>query len=278
MTKLEAAALANPGREREFNEDRVWAQVYAASEQEPIGLFIVCDGIGGHMGGEVASHWAVEAIKHELADLFYKPDPRATVQLPKEELDAILEGDDPTRLSDARKIEARIVQAIRKANQVVYDYAQQKPKKAADAGTTVTMAVVNGSRAIIANVGDSRTYLIRDGVLRRITKDHSLVASLVASGKIQPEEVYSHPQRNLIFRSLGQKRNVEVDTYWEVLNSGDTMLLCSDGLWEMVQDENIMAKLIKKSNTPDQACQMLVEAANTAGGEDNIGVVVVRVI
>jgi protein phosphatase len=118
---------------------------------------------------------------------------------------------------------------------------------------------------------------MRDGVLRRITKDHSLVASLVASGKIQPEEVFTHPQRNLIFRSLGQKRSLEVDTYWEALRTGDIMLLCSDGLWEMVQDEKIMAELIKEANTPDQACQMLVDAANTAGGEDNIGVVVAKV-
>jgi protein phosphatase len=277
MTKLEAATKTDPGRERKMNEDRVWAQIYAASGEEPIGLFIVCDGIGGHLGGEVASHWAVEAIKHELADLLYTQDPRATVQLPKDELDAILEGEDPTRLSEARKAENRIIQAIRKANQVVFDYARQRPQKAADAGTTVTMAIVSGNRAVIANVGDSRTYLLRDGSMRRVTRDHSLVASLVESGKIQPEEVYTHPQRNLIFRSLGQKRTVEVDTYWEILKPGDSMLLCSDGLWEMVQDEKIMAKLINEADSPGQACQNLVEAANTAGGEDNIGVVVVKV-
>lgn len=277
MFQLEAATKTDPGRERQLNEDRVWAQVYSPSEGEPVGLFIVCDGIGGHMGGECASHWAVEAVKHELANMFCPPDPRETVHLPKEELEASLQGIDLTRQSSIKKVENLVVQAVEKANQVVNKYAHEKPERAADAGTTITMAVILGSRVVIANVGDSRTYLLRNDQLRQITEDHSLVATLVASGHIKPEEVYVHPQRNLIYRSLGYKREVQPDTFWEVLNKGDYLLLCSDGLWEMVQDNQVMARIIVGADTPAQACEQLVKAANTAGGEDNIGVVVVKV-
>jgi protein phosphatase len=277
MIKLEAATSTDPGQERQINEDNVWAQVYVPSEGEPIGLFVVCDGVGGHMGGECASHWAVETIKRELAYLFCPPDPRKTVLLSQAEIEASSPEDMVTRFSVTRKIEAEVVKAVEKANQVVYNYAQNKPQEAAEAGTTISMAVVSGNRVVIANVGDSRTYLLRDDQLRQITQDHSLVASLVASGQIEPEEIFVHPQRNLIYRSLGYKKEVEVDTFWEMLRPGDYLLLCSDGLWEMVQDERLMARLITDADTSSQACTKLVEAANMAGGEDNIGVVVAKV-
>jgi serine/threonine protein phosphatase PrpC len=277
MIKLEVATLTDPGRERKMNEDRVWAQSFTASEGEPIGLFIVCDGMGGHLGGEVASHWAVEAIKTDMAGLFSLRDPRATVRLSEAELNASLQGDEMTKQSVGNKIENQVRTAIQKANQVVYKYSQEKPKEAAEAGTTVTMAVVLGRRVIIANVGDSRTYLLRDGKLRQITKDHSLVASLVESGQIKPEDIYIHPQRNMIFRCLGQKRQVQIDTFWETLQPGDYLLLCSDGLWEMVRDEAVLERLIESTCAPEQACRVLVDAANMAGGEDNIGVVLVKV-
>jgi len=276
MIKLEAVALTDPGKERQVNEDRVWAQVYEASEGETVGLFIVCDGIGGHLGGECASHWAVETVKHELQKLFCPPDPRATVHLSKEELESWLHTGQTTHLSQIRKIEDRVREAIEKANRVVYEYAQQKPDQAADAGTTISMALVTGSRTIVANVGDSRTYLLRGDRMRQITKDHSLVASLVASKQIKPEEIFNHPQRNLIFRSLGNKKEVQVDTFIETLKEGDYLLLCTDGLWEMVQDEKIIARIIKESNTLEEAGQQLLEAANTAGGEDNIGLVIAK--
>jgi protein phosphatase len=274
---LEAKALTDPGRERDMNEDRAWAQVFEASEGSPMGLFIVCDGMGGHLGGEVASHWAVEAIKVELADLFCQKDPRATVRLSDSEIQAIVEGSDSTRMSPGIRVESLIRKAIQKANQVVLDYAQKRPEKAAEAGATLTMAVVIGRRTVIANVGDSRTYLLRDHKLRQITQDHSLVASLVASGQIKPEEVFSHPQRNMIYRSLGQKRQIQIDTYGEVLEPGDYLLLCSDGLWEMVHDEDLMVRLIESANSLDSACKKLVDAANKAGGEDNISVVLAHV-
>jgi protein phosphatase len=277
MLKLDAAALYDVGKKRTVNEDRAWSQIYMASEGEPVGLFIVCDGIGGQMGGDCASQWAQETIKRELRDIFCPFDPRGTKELSRAELDAALRGKSSTRLSSARKLERQLRRAVERANLVVYEYAHQRPEKASDAGTTITLALVSGTRAVIANVGDSRTYILRDGRLRQITQDHSLVANMVASGQIKPEEVFTHPQRNLIYRSLGYKAELHVDTFMQMLQTGDYLLLCSDGLWEMVQDEQRMAQIILESSSTEQACRLLVNAANDAGGEDNIGVVVVKI-
>jgi serine/threonine protein phosphatase PrpC len=277
MMTMEAATATDPGRERGDNQDRVWAQVYQPSEGEPVGLFIVCDGIGGHLGGECASHWAVEAVKREMEDIFAPKDPRGTVALPKEELETSSEKIVVTRVSGIRKIEKLVRQAVQRANQVVYEYAQQKPDEAGNAGTTITLALVVGNRGVIGNVGDSRTYLIRNNNLQQITKDHSLVATMVANHQISPSEIYTHPQRNLIYRSLGLKSEVDADTFIQIFKPGDQLLLCSDGLWEMVPDDQVMVQLVMKAATPQEACRQLVEAANQAGGKDNIGVVVVRI-
>lgn len=274
MLKLEAGAATDAGLERIENQDHVWAQIYQTSSEEPIGLFIVCDGVGGHHGGKFASHWAVEALKAEFDDLFCPGDPRKTVSLSNNDPNHDQGLNEITQVSELRKLENSVRLAVQQANQVVYEYALQKPDLAADAGTTITMAVVVGNKAVIANVGDSRTYLLRDGDLRQITQDHSLVATLVASGQILPEDVFTHPQRNLIFRSLGQKNEIQVDTFIELLQRGDQLLLCSDGLWEMVQDEKILIQHMLGADTPQAACQSLVEAANRFGGQDNIGVVI----
>jgi serine/threonine protein phosphatase PrpC len=278
MINLLAASLTDTGLLRNENEDTAWAQVYSAANHEPIGLFVVCDGMGGHMGGRYASYWAVEAIKREFSDLFVaNKDPRATVVLSDEDLESVRAGKLVVPQPKAPDLEALTKSAIQKANQVVYNYAKHKPAQAANAGTTITMVAVRGNRAVISNVGDSRTYLLRNHELIQVTWDHSLVASLVAEGQIMPNDIYTHPQRNVIYRFLGQKGLIQPDVYQRTLKAGDHLLLCSDGLWEMVRDDQTIVQIIQDSHSPQRACEDLIEEANIAGGEDNIGVVVVRV-
>lgn len=274
---LRAEGMKDRGRVREINEDEVFVKVVQATGEEPVGLFIVCDGIGGHAGGEFASEWAVKTIREELQDLFEAPDRRKTVKLEPEEIEAIAAGRGAaTRKLDETMMEDRLRRAIQRANEVVRSIARAKPQEAGDTGTTVTMAVVKGDEAYIANVGDSRTYLLREGQLKPITQDHSVVASLVKAGMIRPEELYTHPQRNLIYRSLGEKPEVEVDTFRLGLQPGDRLLLCSDGLWEMVRDPQLTV-IMDKAPSPKEACKRLIDAANANGGEDNISAVVVWV-
>lgn len=277
MVKLKAGSLTHAGMIRAENEDSVWSQVFAPPKQQPSGLFIVCDGMGGHMGGKYASYWAVEAIKSEFGELLATKDPRATLVLTAEDVKAVQEGNYVPPAPVETDLEKITRSAIQKANKVVFDYSRHKPKQAANAGTTIAMVALRGKKAIFANVGDSRGYLLREHELIQVTHDHSLVASLVTEGQILPEEIYTHPRRNMIFRFLGQKGLVQVDVFEKELKSGDCLLLCSDGLWEMVHEEKILVDLIENAEDPQAACQKLVDAANAAGGEDNIGVVVVQI-
>ena len=277
MVSLTAACLTDAGRVREENEDSVWSQVYTALNRPPVGLFMVCDGMGGHMGGKYASYWAVETVKLEFGELFSTKDPRATLVLKEADIEAVRRGTFVSPVPVEVNLESLSQSAIQKANSVVYDYARHKPNQAANAGTTITMLAARGDQAVITNVGDSRAYLIRNHELTQITRDHSLVANLVAEGHILPEDIYSHPQRNMIYRFLGQKGPAQVDVFRETLLPGDSVLLCTDGLWEMVKSKRKLLTLIEKAADAQEACQKLVEVANEAGGEDNISVVMIRV-
>ncbi len=145
---LTAAALSDPGRGRKVNEDRAWAQVFDASEGVPVGLFAVCDGMGGHLAGECASQWALESIKRSLADYFCARDPRATVRLSPEEIDALAGGASATRRLEETQAEKRVREAVEEANRVVFQYARHKPEEAGDAGTeqVIGSAVVRRRR------------------------------------------------------------------------------------------------------------------------------------
>jgi len=277
MIKLRAGERTDVGRLRTENEDSVWAQVLDQPGYAPIGLFIVCDGMGGHMGGKYASYWAVEAIKSEFRALLEAGDPRATLVLRSEDLKAIRAGTYQTPQPIETDLEKLTLSAIQKANEVVFNYAKHKPRQAANAGTTAAVAVVRGEKAVVANVGDSRSYLLRNRKLAQISSDHSLVATLAAEGKISPEEIFTHPHRNIIYRFLGNKKAVEVDIFHLKLQAGDQLLLCSDGLWETVQSDEKKIELILKSPSTQAACDALVEAANEAGGEDNISAVLVKI-
>ena len=278
MVSLNAACMTDAGRIREENEDCVWSQVFTALNQPPAGLFLVCDGMGGHMGGKFASYWAVETVKLEFSELFSTKDPRATVVLSEADIEAVRQGTFVSPVPVEADLESLAVSSIQKANSVVYEYACHKPNQAANAGTTITMLAVRGDQAVFSNVGDSRAYLLRNHEMVQITRDHSLVANLVTEGQIMPDEIYTHPQRNMIYRFLGQKGPAQVDIFHETLQPGDFVLLCSDGLWEMVRSSRRMMKFIQEADDPQSACQKLVEAANKAGGEDNISVVVIQVL
>jgi serine/threonine protein phosphatase PrpC len=273
---LSVAGLTDAGRERELNEDRFYYKLVQASDEGPLGLFVVADGMGGHLAGEVASQWAVQTLKRELAPLFRPQDPSATRRLDAEALAAV--GSGVTVRLEETDVARLLEHAVERANQVLLGYARTHPEEAGDMGSTLTLAVVEDDRTTVANVGDSRAYLWRDGQLRQLTEDHSVAGALLAQGKITPEEVPEHPHRHILYRCLGLKPNVEVDINPAVaLHPGDTLLLCSDGLWDMVYPVERLAAFLGSGDAPLAVCRRLVDAANEAGGADNITVVLVRV-
>lgn len=169
----------------------------------------------------------------------------------------------------------RLREAVKQCSRDVVAYGLAH-KEARGLGSTVTAALVIEEQAFVANVGDSRTYLYRGGALQRLTRDHSLVERLVEAGQIQPEDVYDHPSRNLVYRSLGAGHaEVDVDIFVVTLQAGDALLLCSDGLWEMVHDPE-MTSILSEVEDPTAAADVLIERANQNGGEDNITAVLVR--
>jgi serine/threonine protein phosphatase PrpC len=293
--RLQAAGLTDRGRRRDVNEDAVYEIVVENPSGDAMGLLIVADGIGGRLAGEVASYWAVETIKNSLADLYGLTDPRETAQFSTAEInDALAAQNDPRetarlkrdQILDAQNVDwteqtyfaNRVRAAINRANSVVREYASQKLEGAAEIGTTISVAVVFGTDGLVANVGDSRTYLLRQGQLRQITRDHSYVQRLIDNEYIKEEERYTHPHRHLIYRSLGTKEQVETDIFSISLLPGDFLLLCTDGLWEMIQHPSEIIRIIQQAPSVEKACEGLVAAANAAGGQDNIGVVLAQAL
>jgi protein phosphatase len=241
-----------------------------------LGLFIVADGMGGHLAGEVASYWTVGTLKRELAPLFRPQDPSVTRRLDAEALAAV--GSGVTVRLEETELSRLLNHAIERANQVLLGYARQYPERAGDMGSTLTLAVVEGNRATVAHVGDSRAYLWREGRLRQLTEDHSVPGALLKQGRITLAEAHEHPHRHILYRCLGLKPNIDVDIYPSVaLRPNDALLLCSDGLWDMVYPVEELAAPLDSEAEPSSICRRLVDAAKEAGGEDNISVVLVRV-
>ena len=226
-------AATDPGRKRRRNED-------AYVEQPP--LFAVADGMGGAQAGEVASRLAAAALVDEG--------------------DATSGGDPEKRLGAL----------IQVANRRIYQRSSEDAA-VSGMGTTITAALVEDAVVSFGHVGDSRAYLIRNGTLDQLTDDHSLVAELLRSGKLSPEEAESHPQRSVITRVLGTDPDVDVDTFSIGACPGDIFLLCSDGLTSMVDDEAILQIVEENRSDLDAAARALIARANRAGGEDNITVV-----
>lgn len=278
MIRLQIAAWSDVGQERELNEDRVFYQVLELSDADPVGVCIVADGMGGQVGGEVASHWAVETLKRELADLFMPSDPRQTLQINGAGARAMIaEAGGKVRPSDTFLIN-RLRTAVERANQAVRSYTFHRPQEAMGAGSTVTMALLMGRRAYVANVGDSRTYMLRQGQIVQLTRDHSVVAELIAAGRISVQESFNHSRSGMITRCLGCLDYIEVDIEPYVLEADDVLLLCSDGLWTMVRDPLEMAQIITAAPSLEVAAAHLIDAANRAGGHDNISVGLVQLL
>lgn len=273
---LSVAGLTDVGRQRELNEDRFYYKVVQSSDEGPLALLVVADGMGGHLAGEVASQWAVGTLKRELAPLFRPQDPSVTRRLDAEALVEV--GSGATVRLEETDLARLLEHAVARANQVLLGYARKHSEEAGDMGSTLTLAVVEDGRATVAHVGDSRAYLWRQGRLRRLTEDHSVPGALLKQGRIGPEEARDHPHRHILYRCLGLTPKLEVDLYPSLLlEAGDVLLLCSDGLWDMVHPEEKLAGYLASEAGPQAICRCLVAAANEAGGEDNITVLLARV-
>jgi len=252
---LRIGTALDPGIERKLrpNEDTlsVTRHVIPFASPKPFVLLIVADGMGGQGHGQEASRLAVQSLTESVSGSLCSK--QATSQ---------------TFLSVLKA-------GVQSANRVVY---QRNREQRTEMGTTMTAALIVDTTAYAAHVGDSRCYLYREpGGLSQITHDHSLVAALVEAGVIQPEDIYTHPRRNLIYRCLGEKASVEVDACAVPLVAGDILLFCSDGLWEMVRDQQIAAILTTPMPHPSMTAHALVQAALAGGGEDNVSVIVANV-
>ncbi len=254
---LQVGADLDPGlrRKHDPNEDTLFVThgtiPSVSSVPTPFALFVVADGMGGHAHGQEASRLAVDTLARSVCGFLSGQQRRP---------DAFLPG---------------LIEGVRAANQAVY---QRNQGQRDNMGTTMTAALVIDATAYVAHVGDSRCYLYRPSAgLSQITHDHSIVAALVDVNVIQPDDIYTHPMRNLIYRSLGEKATVEVDGSTVPLAAGDILLLCSDGLWEMVRGSQIAAILSEPASDPSRTAHALIEAALAGGGEDNVSAIVVQV-
>jgi serine/threonine protein phosphatase PrpC len=256
--RLQVGQASDAGKVRELDEDSVFSLalsgIYESQIETTVGLFIVADGIGGHEGGEVASKLATQTIAQQILQDVIWP---------------ILRGE--TLLEET--LSGHIAQAVQTANRLIFELRRERDN---DMGTTLTMALVVNGLALIGNVGDSRTYVWGPDGLQQVTEDHSLIAALIAAGQEPAEAIYTHPQRNLITRSLGDRSQVEVDLFRLELEPGFKLILCCDGVWEMIRNQGIEDVMLQEDH-PQRAADKIVEWSNNAGGEDNISVVVVAV-
>jgi PPM family protein phosphatase len=271
--RVQAFGLTDRGVRRPQNQDSVLCTTLVA-EERPIGLYAVADGMGGQSAGDIASRLAIETIQSELGQ-YLERTVGAGVLDSSEAVTVRL--DDPPSMGDNPNLSMVDVLAgtMQLCNQRIREYGQTHVD-AVGLGSTLTVVMLAGKLALIGNIGDSRTYMIRDGAIRSLTEDHSLVGSLVRQGVISENDVYNHPQRNLIYNALGTRADASPDISMQRLQEGDILVLCSDGLWEMVRDEDIRA-VATAMDDPEEAAMTLVDQANASGGVDNISVIIIRV-
>jgi PPM family protein phosphatase len=242
------------GKQRDHNEDTLLSYNCVLSDGEsgiPFGLFMVADGMGGHMHGEIASGAAARALGDYLMKRLYPS----------------LMGLDPEPQSES--LQEIMEMAVREAQQAVL-------RRAPGGGTTLTAALIVGEQVTIAHVGDSRAYfLYPDGRMQAMTLDHSLVRRLVDLGQLTEEQARVYPQKNVLYRALGQTEPFRPDIHTHLLPHPGYLLICSDGLWGSVSDTE-MFNIITSAPNPSVACSKLVDAANAAGGPDNISAIIVQ--
>lgn len=235
--RFEWATATDTGLVRDQNEDTVWPSPGSGSADEAM-IVAVADGMGGHAGGEIASRTAIET---------------------------------------ASAVGGNPLVRIQAANLAVLDAAARRPRLSG-MGTTLTVVLLDPAKpAELAHVGDSRAYLYRDGNLERLTEDHSYVAEMIAAGRMTPEEAETHPYRSVVTRAVGLEPTVDVDTLAFDLVSGNRILLCSDGITNMI-DEAAITAILGAGHDAVATADSLVDAANRAGGVDNVSVVVVDVV
>lgn len=237
-------AKSDIGKAREMNQDSYYV---SDIEKDKIKLFILADGMGGYKGGEIASSLAVNSVKEYIFNNFkkYKKDREEILKL--------------------------INNAIEHANTVVYEKAQSDTELN-EMGTTLDVCIIYNNKAFIGHVGDSRVYRIRKCFMRKITTDHSYVEKLLKEGTITKEEAYNHPKKNMLMKALGCRSLVEPDLICKGFLKDDILLMCSDGLTNMLRESEIYNVLLKNPNNPEEA---LIKAANELGGYDNITTIII---
>lgn len=239
---MESYCQTDVGLKRDNNQDFVYASDHSVGALG--GLWIVADGMGGHAAGDFASRLCVETMIDSITSC------------KKEGAVAVLS------------------EAIFAANRAVREKAASNPEFEG-MGTTLVAATLEKDDLFVANVGDSRLYILDDDRIDQITHDHSLVEEMIRAGKLKREQARNHPKKNIITRAIGEEGDPDIDFFDVALSRGDTVLLCSDGLTNMVEDEQIF-RIVKRSHDLPEAGKNLIEAANRAGGKDNISVVLVR--
>lgn len=240
---MRAFAKSDIGKLRDMNQD----SFYISSPEDRIQLFIVADGMGGYKGGEIASKLAVETSKNYIINNFENIE------------------------HDKESILKLISSAIEYANLVIFEKSKENPELE-NMGTTIDICLVIPNKVYIGHVGDSRVYRKRKDFFRKLTIDHSYVQKLVSDGTITKEEAYNHPKKNMLIKALGCSTFVEPDVMVKGFLKDDILLMCSDGLTNMLRDEEIV-KIINEN--PEEACNKLIDKANENGGLDNITAVII---
>jgi serine/threonine protein phosphatase PrpC len=252
---MKIAYESDIGRRRELDEDSIIVMRSCAAygpNKRQAAFLVVADGMGGHNSGEIASRLAAAGIAQGMTRIMLRKN----------------------RASSADKINPFIQQLVRNINQDLFKFAGKNPHLKG-MGTTLTLALVMGLKIHIGHVGDSRAYIVSKDEMRQITRDHSLVQEMVDRGELTPEEARTHPRKNIITRAIGVYKDIDVDVYEEYIFGDDYLLLCCDGLTDMVTDQEIYT-VVMSNDDPQQICDILIQKANEKGGRDNISVIVAQ--